>query len=181
MAEALVPLERSISCYSATSLANAPSDSRATPPVAITSMSAAIASMPAAVVSGVASVNTMYGVDADFVKNFAFRAGHTRLSTYTEVITIIALYFLGVFALKQFVAQRGKPYDLTRFAVAYNAALSAMSAALLYAHCSEVVALLQSHGFWSVFCDERVEHTRGSHVFIYYVSAEHDTAHSLYP
>jgi hypothetical protein len=107
--------------------------------------------------------------DRQYVSNFAFTPGTIPFSTFSSIATVILTYLILVLSIKQYIRHRGKPYDLRTFSIAYNAALSVMSLLFLVQHCREVGRLLSTHSFWSVFCDEKVEHTRGSHVFWYYV------------
>ena len=107
--------------------------------------------------------------DSRYVNNFAFTPGAIPLSTFSSIATAVLAYLVLVLSLKQYIRHRGKPYDLRRFSIYYNAALSVMSFFFLVQHLREVSRLLSTHSFWSVFCDEKVEHTRGSHVFWYYV------------
>ena len=107
--------------------------------------------------------------DRQYVSNFAFTPGRIPFSTYTSIATVILTYLCLVLSIKQYIRHRGKPYDLRSFSILYNASLSIMSLLFLVQHLREVTRLLSTHSFWSVFCDEKVEHTRGSHVFWYYV------------
>lgn len=103
---------------------------------------------------------------SEYVQTFDFIPGVNFVSTYTEVITVIALYFLVVYALKDHVKRRGKAYELTNFAIGYNLALSAMSAHLMYELVNVANDLIQNHGLWSALCDERAQHTRGPKTFM---------------
>ena len=104
-----------------------------------------------------------------YVSNFAFTPGRIPFSTFGSVATAILTYLCLVLSIKQYIRYRGKPYDLRTVSIVYNAGLSVMSLLFLVQHLREVGRLLSTHSFWSVFCDEKVEHTRGSHVFWYYV------------
>ena len=108
-------------------------------------------------------------IDRQYVSNFAFTPGKVPFSTFSSIATVILVYLCLVLSLKQYIRHRGKPYDLRSFSIVYNAALSVMSLLFLVQHLREVGRLLGAHSFWSVFCDEKVQHTRGSHVFWYYV------------
>ena len=107
--------------------------------------------------------------DSQWVHNFAFTPGRVPFSTFSSIATVILTYLCLVLSVKQYIRHRGKPYDLRSLSIVYNASLSLMSLLFLVQHLREVGRLLSAHSFWSVFCDEKVEHTRGSHVFWYYV------------
>ena len=107
--------------------------------------------------------------DKQYAANFAFTPGAVPFSTFNSAATVILTYLVLVLSIKQYIRHRGKPYDLRTVSVLYNGCLSLMSLVLLVQLLSEVRRLLSTHSFWSVFCDEKVEHTRGSHVFMYYV------------
>ena len=108
-------------------------------------------------------------LDARYVATFAFKPGHIPLSTHSSVITAILAYLVLVLSIKQYIRHRGKPYDLRTLSVAYNAALSVMSAYLLYQHCTVIYRLLSVHSFWSVLCDERAQHLAGAKTLSLYV------------
>ena len=107
--------------------------------------------------------------ELEYVNSFAFTPGSIPLSTFSSVLSIILCYFVLVLSTKQYIASRGKAFSLASFSVLYNSGLSVLSLLLFVLHCSEVARLLSRHSFWSVLCDERVEHTRGRHVFVYYI------------
>ena len=107
--------------------------------------------------------------DPSYVDLFTFKPGYTPLSTHTSVATVILAYLIVVYALKDYIRHRGKPFDLRRVSVAYNAALSVMSAYLLYQHCVVMHRLLSQHSFWSVLCDERAQHLTGAKTLSLYI------------
>lgn len=103
---------------------------------------------------------------SDYVKKVDFIPGVSFMSTYTEIMTVIAMYFLVVYALKDHVKRRGKPYDLKNFAIMFNFALSAMSAHLLYELVNVSYDLVSNNGLWSAVCDERAQHTTGPKTYM---------------
>jgi fatty acid elongase 3 len=107
--------------------------------------------------------------DTEYVNSFAFTPGSIPLSTFSSVLSVILCYFILVLSTKQYIAARGKAFSFVSVSIVYNGCLSVLSLLLLVLHCSEVARLLSHHSLWSVLCDEAVEHTRGSHVFVYYV------------
>ena len=108
-------------------------------------------------------------LDPHYVNTFAWKTGHTPLSTHISVATVILAYLIVVYALKDYVRHRGKPFDLRLVSVAYNAALSVMSAYLLYQHCVVMHRLLSNHSLWSVLCDERAQHLAGAKTLSLYI------------
>ena len=108
-------------------------------------------------------------IESGYVDTFAFKPGHIPLSTHASVATAILVYLVVVYALKDFIRHRGKPYDLRSVSVVYNAALSLMSAYLLYQHCAVMHRLLSVHSFWSVLCDERAQHLTGAKTLSLYL------------
>ena len=83
-------------------------------------------------------------LDRSFVDTFSFEPDHIPLSTHKSVATVILVYLVVVYALKDYIRHRGKPYDLRSISVVYNAALSLMSAYLLYQHCAVMHRLLSN-------------------------------------
>ena len=107
--------------------------------------------------------------DPAYVSTFAFTPDTVPFSTFTSIMTVILCYYIAVLSTKQYIAHRGKPFGLNTASAVYNASLSLMSLVLLLIHLSEVSSLLSRHSLWSLLCDEAVQHTRGSHVFVLYV------------
>lgn len=104
-----------------------------------------------------------YGIlDQSYVDGFRFTKGVSTFSTVPEVMQVVAAYLLIIYSLKKWIAHRGKPFDLTRFAVAYNFALSAMSAVLFYVLVDEVYRLKMKNGVWDVLCDEHSRNVVGA-------------------
>ena len=108
-------------------------------------------------------------LDAGYVNTFAFKPGHIPLSTHASVATAILTYLCLVLSIKQYIRHRGKPYDLRPVSIVYNAALSVMSAYLLYQHCTVMLRLLSRHSLWSVLCDAQAQHLAGAKTLSLYI------------
>ena len=108
-------------------------------------------------------------VDQRWLSTFSFTSGVTPFASLSSVVSALLLYALAVYGVKDAVRVRGKPFDLRRLCIGYNAALSVMSAYLLLHHCSVMSSLLQRHSLWSLLCDEAVQHTVGVKTFSLYV------------
>lgn len=102
-------------------------------------------------------------------ETFAFLPGVTPFSSVRFVLTATLLYLLTVGILQSYIKWRGKPFGLSTFSTIYDWCLSAMSAVLFIALVRQIKYRIESYGFWSFFCDERMEHTAGEHIYLYYI------------
>jgi len=110
-------------------------------------------------------------VTDEYVRTFDFVNGETWLSSWLTPVAVVPLYLATVFAIKEHVKRRGKPYDLNWFVVFHNAILSMGSCILFFALGSELIRMINASSLFDVYCDDKIMWSRrGAAVFFYYVN-----------
>ncbi|PVU91354.1 hypothetical protein BB561_004441 [Smittium simulii] len=88
-----------------------------------------------------------FGVNKD---QWSYTVGHTFGSTWTQVLSVTAIYLFAVFAGKLLMKNR-KPFVLKSFTLFHNLTLSIGSALLLLLFVEQLLPKLTSNGlFWSI-------------------------------
>lgn len=111
----------------------------------------------------------LYIFDPHYVNTFTFIPNITPLSSFPSVLSIICLYFILIYLLKDYILKKrqGKAIDLTYLAIYYNLFLSILSAYLLYHLIAICYHYYQIYGLWTLLCDEKKELLKGPKTFLY--------------
>lgn len=92
------------------------------------------------------------------------------LSSALSVGIVVPVYLATLAGLKQWVYERGTPFNLRSWLVAHNAGLSIVSAALLTGLVAEVGDAWSRRGFWAVFCDPDRHFGMGRLMWLCYIN-----------